>query len=363
MESLSTNANQKNLQTNKSCFDYKLNLDDNKYSIKINSEEKAISFICQNITQLSNYGYKNKYSLEDLIKLNKLFLYFSSGEEILSIFSELFKKEKISIQKENENIQLIIKLSNIAGEEEKVILILNKATLDKDELDCNYIMQINELKIILEEQRKKNENLSKRVEALEGWRKKKEMEEMEELKNKINSNIIENSKEINFIIDRLKNTDDKKLKNIFFKKIYSAKEDGDSTSIFHQKCDGIKNVITFFKTIKGAKFGVYVQVGFGLGEGVHIADDEIFLFNINNRKIYNVKKGLKEAARCGQNICGVHIQNGISTSYNYLSGDNNHFIQNNMKNYYDGVEKEFEINLGEKYFISSEVEVFQIIFY
>ena len=92
----------------------------------------------------------------------------------------------------------------------------------------------------------------------------------------------------------MKNTEDKKLKNIFFKKIYSAKEDGDSTSIFHQKCDGIKNVITFFKTIKGAKFGVYVQVGFGLGGGVYIADDEIFLFNINNRKIYNVKKVKKK---------------------------------------------------------------------
>ena len=360
MESLSTNANKKNLQTNKSCFDYKLNLDNNRYSIKISSQEKTISFICQNITQLSNYGYKNKYSFEDLIKLNKLFVYFSSGEEILSIFSELFKKEKISIQKEKEDIQLIIKLSNIAGEEEKVILILNKSILDKDELECNYIIQINELKLILEEERKKNENLTKRVEALEEWRKEKEIEE---LKNKINSNIIENSKEINFIIERLKNTEDKKLKNIVFKKIYSAKEDGDSTSIFHQKCDGIKNVITFFKTIKGAKFGVYVQVGFGLGGGVYIADDEIFLFNINFKKIYNVKKGQKEAARCAQNICGEDINNSIYTSYNYLSGDNKHYIQNNMKNFYDGVEKEFEINLGEKYFISSEVEVFQVIFY
>ena len=89
----------------------------------------------------------------------------------------------------------------------------------------------------------------------------------------------------------------------------------------------------------------------------------IFLFNINNRKIYNVKKGQKEAARFAQNICGVDIQNSIYTSYKYLSGDNKHYIQNNMKNFYDGVEKEFEINLGEKYFISSEDEVFQIIFY
>ena len=92
METLSTNANKKNVQTNKSSFVYKLNLEDNKYSIKKSSEEKKISFICQNIKQLINYGYKNKYSLEALIKFNKLFLYFSSGEDIISIFSELFKK-------------------------------------------------------------------------------------------------------------------------------------------------------------------------------------------------------------------------------------------------------------------------------
>lgn len=155
METLSTNANKKNVQTKKSSFVYKLNLEDNKYSIKKSSEEKKISFICQNIKQLSNYGYKNKYSLEALIKFNKLFLYFSSGEDIISIFSELFKKEKISIQKEKEDIQLIIKLSNLTGEEEKVGLIFNKLILDKNELECNYIMHINEMKSILEEEIKK----------------------------------------------------------------------------------------------------------------------------------------------------------------------------------------------------------------
>ena len=34
-----------------------------------------------------------------------------------------------------------------------------------------------------------------------------------------------------------------------------------------------------------------------------------------------------------------------------------------MKNSYDGVETDFEINLGEQYFISKEVEVFEVIFY
>ena len=100
-----------------------------------------------------------------------------------------------------------------------------------------------------------------------------------------------------------------------------------------------------------------------MGSGTYIQDDEIFHFNINNTKIYNVKKGLSEAARCKSNICGVDIDSGIYTSYNYFSGDQKHYIRENIKNSYEGVEKEFEINLGEKYFISSEVEVFKVNFY
>ena len=34
-----------------------------------------------------------------------------------------------------------------------------------------------------------------------------------------------------------------------------------------------------------------------------------------------------------------------------------------MKNSYEGLENDLEINLGEQYFISSEVEVFKINFY
>ena len=208
----------------------------------------------------------------------------------------------------------------------------------------------------LQNQKKKNliiENIEKRIKELEEWKNVKSI---------INSNIIEKGEEINFIIERLKNNEEKKKKKISFKLIYRATEDGDSTSIFHQKCDNKKNVITFFHTIKDVKFGVYTEVGYGLGSGVHISDDEIFHFNINNKKIYNVKKGGKEAARCGSNSCGVHMQNGICTSQNYFSGGNKHYINTSMNQYYEGLENPLEINLGEQYFISKDVEVFQVLF-
>ena len=216
------------------------------------------------------------------------------------------------------------------------------------------LFRSKKIKRIINEEKRKNDILTKRIEELEEWKN---------LKNIINSRIIEKRKEIDFIIDRLKNNEEKKKKNIFFKKIYSAIEDGDSTSIFHQKCDGQKNIIAIINTIKGAKFGVYTNVGFGLGSGVYIQDDELFHFNINNYKIYNVKKGLNQVERCQSNICGIDINCGIHTNYNFFSGDKNHCIIDSMINYYEGLENEFELNLGEKYFISSEVEVFKIILY
>ena len=95
---------------------------------------------------------------------------------------------------------------------------------------------------------------------------------------------------------------------------------------------------------------------------MYIQDDEIFNFSINLSKIYNIKKGVGAIGRCKKNICGVDLEYGIYTSYNYYSGDNHHFI-GDMKTYYEGLENSLEMNLGEKYFISSEVEVFQVVLY
>jgi hypothetical protein len=56
------------------------------------------------------------------------------------------------------------------------------------------------------------------------------------------------------------------------------------------------------------------------------------------------------------------MQNGIYTSYNFFAGGNKHYINLKMNEYYDGLENSLEINSGEQYFISKEVEVFQVLF-
>ena len=186
---------------------YKLNFDNCEYLVLINIENNKLTISCQNTTKFSNFCHKNSYSLEDTKKINKLFLCISSLDEIVSIFSELFKNKKVSLNKDKDNLMLNLSLTNLVGKEETISFTLNQSFLSNNELINKYFLQINNLQEIIEEEKKKNENLAKRVEELEKWKN---------LSSIINSRIIENSKEIDFIIERLKNNEEKKRKKFIF---------------------------------------------------------------------------------------------------------------------------------------------------
>ena len=188
---------------------FNLKFDNCEYRILLNIEKNQLLILCQNNTQLSNFCYKNHFSLWFLNNLNKLFLCLSSLEEILNSLKELFKNNKVKIKKENEKINLLVTLTNLIGKEEQISLILNQSSLSNNEIISNYFLQINKLKEIIEEEKRKNEILTKRIEKLEEWKN---------LKNIIDSRIIENESEINFIINRLKNNDEKKKKKYILKK-------------------------------------------------------------------------------------------------------------------------------------------------
>ena len=125
---------------------FNLKFDNCEYRILLNIEKNQLLILCQNNTQLSNFCYKNHFSLEDLKNLNKLFLCLSSLEEILNSLKELFKNNKVKIKKENEKIILLVTLTNLIGKEEQISLILNQTSLSNNEIISNYFLQINKLK-------------------------------------------------------------------------------------------------------------------------------------------------------------------------------------------------------------------------
>ena len=169
----------------------------------------------------------------------------------------------------------------------------------------------------------------------------------------IDSKIISNCVEFDFIINYLKNELNKEITNSI--RIYRATEDGDKADDFHRLCDGNTNIIVLIKTKDGKKFGGYTSIGFNNYNQSNL-DDTAFIFSIDKREIY-------------PNIRG---KNAIESYYNLgptFSGDSIKIYDNFFKkggitskigiNYQTNVD--YQINDGKKIFAVEEIEVFELL--
>ena len=174
----------------------------------------------------------------------------------------------------------------------------------------------------------------------------------------IDSKIIDNPKDINFVIKEIESNNNK-INNITL--IYRAKEDGDTIEKFHSKCDNKSNTLMIIKTTKGYIFGGFTKSGWKNVKGEDIYDDKALCFSLNLKRIYNIKNP-KKALHC-QSVDGRPSFG--SDNYAFLIGNN--FLSNNINRAerivdYKGEKKEREINGGNEYFKIEEMEVFQILF-
>jgi hypothetical protein len=169
----------------------------------------------------------------------------------------------------------------------------------------------------------------------------------------IDSKIISNYVEFDFIINYLKNELNKEISNSI--RIYRATEDGDKADDFHRLCDGNTNIIVLIKTKDGKKFGGYTSIGFNNYNQSNL-DDTAFIFSIDKREIY-------------PNIRG---KNAIESYYNLgptFSGDSIKIYDNFFKkggitskigtNYQTN--EDYQINDGKKIFAVEEIEVLELL--
>ena len=176
------------------------------------------------------------------------------------------------------------------------------------------------------------------------------------------SRIIEEEKQVNLILDKIKLSLEKSQKKfINLKLIYSAIEDGDSAEDFHKKCDGHAPIIIFIKTKKNVTFGGYTEVPFyATKKKKGNKDDNAFLFSIDKMKIYEVEKGA--TATCSLKNYGP-VFNGYEHSNIYLFDDFFH-DKGNVATKGDRFKttEDYEINNGEQYFYVKELEIYQVLF-
>ena len=223
---------------------------------------------------------------------------------------------------------------------------------------------MNELNTNME--KKINELLEKKIKDL-GIKNKEKEKILEKIDNKeknekINSSIIKTSNNADFVEKIIK--ENVLNKNMQFKLLYRASKDGDDCKIFHEKCNNNKQILVIYKTKKGIIFGGYTETGFNGGGGM-VYDNKSFVFSCNKKKIYKVKH-CYPAIFDGNN-------NGPTFGYDigfYSSIIN---VKDKMLNFqcstadikkstFEGLDIDYELNNGEKYFYLQDIEVFKIIF-
>ena len=358
----SSNKDEKKNQSLAKKEEYKFLFNNRSFTVIIGmTEDKQYLNIQSKEDGVIAYLYENSLNLTELIKLDKQFRTCDNVEEAYNTMILIFKHQNNFIKdiKDNKLILTIniLNLDNSFRETNIELLKKSQSTEIIIENLCKTIFVLNENNIKL--QNELNE-VKEKVRKLE-----------EKINNEIlcpiDSQIIKEKKDYDFIIERLKqvnlNQDDNQInegpqnnnRKITLKLLYRATKDGDNAKDFHLKCDKIKNNIIVIKTKKGLIFGGFTCESWD-GKGDK-KDKNAFCFSLDKFKIYNWIKGKSSIfvspesgpafGNCIFEIKDKFFEMGGLCSEDY---------------FYSNQENQCEINGGEEQFDIEDVEVFSVSF-
>jgi hypothetical protein len=352
---------------------------DNKlFIIKISmtSDQKYL-YIQSKEEGIFAYIFEIKMSYLELIKFDKIFKTCEDIEDAYNSMVVIFQNEKNGIKEINDNqLILSIYILNLDSTYREKNLELSKKCENKDVIIENLCTQYNELKSVnkkisdeFNKIKNDNNNLKESINSIMAW--KNEMTtEINTLKEKVNnyefrlykmdSNIINNQKDYDFIIERLKKVNPNKTEIVIgLRLLYRATRDGDAASDFHSRCDKVNNTLVVVKTKEGLKFGGFTTETWE-GDDVDKTDNKAFCFSLDKMKIYNCIKGKR--AIFASPYSGPAFENCSFQIKDKCLEDGGECSDSNTQ-YFDNQEKEYEINNGGDQFKVEEVEVFGVSFY
>ena len=362
--------------------EYKLSIEKAEYIVeigKLSLSEKLGIKLKENSSQINVY-YSNSFNLEELQNVHRSFRYFDNINEAVSNIQEIFEEKKVDLKNENENdtICLILKIHKIGKGEDLISIELKKNNSSLQEINENLSKEVpnlnNKIEILekkykkdidilkneiflLKEENKKRDLMIKEIKEMYNWKNK--IEEKKKNVISIDSNIITKKEELELIMKRLKNINYFKNKEISFELIFRGTRDGGTSKIFHQKCDGVPKTITIIKTIKGLKFGGYIEKEWK-SKGLWVTDDEnCFIFSLDLKKIYNPIKG-KDKYYFKKNNGPNFSEFGLADNL-FEKSTLNINKKELANNFFKSFDKDYEINGGEREFQAEELEVFKII--
>ena len=152
--------------------EFRISQNDMDIKINISYNEKLITFELQEENIFPKKQYLKEFSLNDLIKIDKIFRLFDSLEEVLNFFQKLINNKNVSTLKENEK-EIKIKIYNSLFENYFFMTIPIKESDIKSEMNniTQYIIslnnKINELEKIVNENKKEVNELKKEKKQIE----------------------------------------------------------------------------------------------------------------------------------------------------------------------------------------------------
>ena len=363
--------------------EFKLIQEKTEYIIEVgkSSSSEKLGLKLKEQSSSNNFYYSLFLNLEELQKINKSFRYFDNINEAISSIQDIFEEKNVSLKFENNNIFLILKIRKIGKGEDLISLELKKNALTLQELCENLTQEVNNLKTKVNELEKENcmykkeidlikqeimllkeENKKRdlKINELEKMRNQTENKEMQNKKDlyKIDSKILTKKEEIDFISNRIKEMKYFNNKNIFYELVFRATKDGGNSTAFHKKCDGISKTITIIKTIKGLKFGGYIDKEWNNKSGWIGDDENCFIFSLDLKKIYNPIKGKRQyffSPIHGPNFSEFGLEENL-----FEKSSLNIQIKEDANAYFSYFTSDYEINGGENEFKAEEIEVFKI---
>ena len=310
-------------------------LENIEYSIQLAIINENIIISVKPIKPDFPFYYEFKSNLEGLCKINKVFLIFDSLQEIKEFLTEFTSKK--------ENVSLLDSYTN--ENEEEYITINIKYNIGK----INKSIRFNLIMIITDD-KKMIKYLIKKLKQIKIDKTK------ESSLSVIDSKLITDISQINLIKSGIKNLDNSK--KIKLTLLFRASRDGDTTSAFHNKVDGISPTISLIQTKNNYIFGGFTDHSWDSNSGC-VKTNNTFMFSFNKNKIYMGKNGgfIHCAKEHGPWFCsgaGVYKDHYFNTNYSYQ------WELSENKSRFEGFTEDFELVGGSKNFTVNEVEVFKV---
>ena len=318
-----------------------------KNSIYINCTPKDIS---QN--QIEYFLIITLENLKD--KSNKMFNNCNTIEEAYDNILYIFNNKTYFFKKEKEDSLILTLKYNLFGKEIHTDLNLSMRNIDKIKLlELENKKLKKEIKSLKKELSIKNEKLKTlKIVNEDLYKQLFTLQDNTVLNNSniiIQSKIIKNTSDLNFVIAHLKSTDliyNKKV--LYFNLLFRASEVGEDK--FDQTLGAVFNNKLFdFVLIKTKKNNIF-------GYKYH---PYMFRFSLDLKKIYvfDNKREIHEAIINGHEVSlQCHYFISIFKKYKTLGG----ICRQGMKLHYTNVDYDFEFNNGEQRFYIEEMEVYKI---